>query len=185
MSIVKTEYDKNYFENYFYKEIPNSQRNRNRLKELMIHKEKGKLLEIGCAEGHFLREARTFFEVDGIEFSEYAVNKARKYLGENVLEGDIENIQLERHFYDAIVVFNILEHLKDPMKTIEKLYDSLQDEGILIGSVPNNFGIIGGLATQISNIIDKTHLSTYPTEIWWNHFKKAGFSQVFFSVKYP
>jgi len=38
MKIIKKEYDKNYFVNGFYKEKPESQRNRNRLRELIRHK---------------------------------------------------------------------------------------------------------------------------------------------------
>ncbi|MBS1266281.1 MAG: Ubiquinone biosynthesis O-methyltransferase [Candidatus Woesearchaeota archaeon] len=180
MSIIKKDYDKNYFENAFYKEKPESQRNRNRIRELIRHKKRGKLLEVGCGEGNFLKEAEKYFDIEGVEFSKYATNKAKRILGDNVSRGNIENISLQPAYYDVIMVFNLLEHLGEPMKTIKKLFDALKEGGILIGSVPNNFGIIGGLATALSNIIDKTHCSTYSPSIWHEYFTESGFNEVQF-----
>lgn len=180
MRIIKKEYDKNYFENGFYKEKPESQRNRNRLRELIRHKKSGKLLEVGSGEGNFLHEAQNQFDIEGIEFSEYATNNARIILGDKVSRGNIQNVNLQSAYYDVIVVFNLLEHLREPMKIINKLSDALKEDGILIGSVPNNFGIIGGLVTALSNIFDKTHCSTYSPNIWYEYFTEVGFSEVSF-----
>ena len=180
MRIIKKEYDKNYFENDFYKEKPESQRNRNRLRELIRHKKSGKLLEVGSGEGNFLHEAQNQFDIEGIEFSEYATNNARIILGDKVSRGNIQNVNLQSAYYDVIVVFNLLEHLREPMKIINKLSDALKEDGILIGSVPNNFGIIGGLVTALSNIFDKTHCSTYSPDIWYEYFTEVGFSEVSF-----
>lgn len=180
MSIIKKDYNKNYFENAFYKEKPKSQRNVNRVRELIKHKKRGKLLEIGCGEGNFLHEAQKYFDIQGIDISEYATNKARRLFKDNVSRGNIENITLQPDCYDAIVMFNLLEHLTEPMKVIEKLYDTLKEGGILIGSVPNNFGIIGGLTTALSNTIDKTHCSTYPPSTWYKYFREGGFSKISF-----
>ena len=180
MRIIKKEYDKNYFVNGFYKEKPESQRNRNRLKELIRHKKSGKLLEVGSGEGNFLHEAQKQFDIEGIEFSEYATNNSRIILGDKVSRGNIQNVDLKSAYYDVIVVFNLLEHLREPMKIIEKLSYALKEDGILIGSVPNNFGIIGGLVTAISNIFDKTHCSTYSPNIWYEYFTEVGFSEVSF-----
>lgn len=180
MSIIKKNYDKNYFENTFYKEKPNSQRNKNRIKELLIHKNSGRLLEIGCGEGNFLKECKQYFDVSGFDVSKYAIDKSKKLLGDNVSLGNIEKNNLQSNYYDVIVVFNLLEHLKNPANVIEKLYRALKKEGVLIGSVPNNFGVVGGLATLISNIIDKTHCSTYPPRIWYKYFIDEGFKSVSF-----
>lgn len=180
MNIIKEDYDKNYFKNDFYKEKPKSQRNRNRLRELIRYKKSGKLLEVGCGEGNFLHEAQKHFDIEGIEFSKYATNKARIILGDKVIRGNIKNVNLQSTYYDVIVVFNLLEHLREPMKIIKKLSAALEEDGVLIGSVPNNFGIIGGLVTALSNIFDKTHCSTYPPNIWYEYFTEVGFSEVSF-----
>ena len=79
------------------------------------------------------------------------------------------------------LAFRILEHLKEPHLTVEKIYNSLRREGVIIGSVPNNFGLIGGFTTWfINTFIDKTHCSTYPPFYWSTLFKEAGFKKITF-----
>lgn len=180
MGLIKKTYDANYFENIFYREKPNSQRNRNRIRELLKHKNSGKLLEIGCGEGNFIKMAERYFSVSGIDISEYALSKAKKLFGDKVNIGNVETINLQPNYYDVIVAFNLLEHLKNPKKVIEKLYSALKKDGILIGSVPNNFGILGSLATLISNLTDKTHCSTFAPRVWRGYFESAGFEKIFF-----
>lgn len=180
MGVIKKKYDKNYFENIFYKEKTNSQRNKNRIGELLIHKNGGRLLEIGCGGVCFLKESEKYFDVTGVDISKYAVNKAKKIFRDKISVGNIENITLKSYHYDVIVVFNLLEHLENPNRAIKKLYSALKAGGILIGSVPNNFGVVGGLVTLFSNIIDKTHCSTYPPSIWHDYFTDAGFISVSF-----
>jgi len=180
MGIIKTRYDRNYFENYFYREQPHSQRNINRVKELLLHKDTGELLEIGCAEGNFLKEARRHFYVTGLDISPYAVERAQTTLGDSIRVGDIQKSVLPPRHYDAIVAFNILEHFERPANVIEKLYGALAEGGVLVGSVPNNYGIVGGLATLFSNLIDRTHCSTYPPHVWGAAFAEQGFRDVSF-----
>lgn len=118
MAIVRTKYDKNYFETAFYREAKNSQRNRNRLREILKHKKKGKLLEIGCGKGEFLKLAMGHFDVEGMDISEYAFSYLRGILGKGIRKANIENADLKSGNYDVIVVFNLLEHLKEPRKVI-------------------------------------------------------------------
>ena len=180
MAIVRTKYDKNYFETSFYKEAKNSQRNQNRLKEILRHKTNGKLLEIGCGKGEFLKLAIEHFDVEGMDVSEYALNSLRKFLGKKAIEGNIENADLKPGNYDVIVVFNLLEHLKDPRKVIKKLHKGLKKGGIVIGSVPNKFGLIGNMATSAMNFVDRTHCSVYTPDHWHSLFKEAGFKEINF-----
>ncbi len=74
------------------------------------------------------------------------------------------------------MAFNILEHLHNPDKVINKAYLALKQNGIFVGSVPNNFGIIGKLFTVITNILDRTHRSTFSTDKWINLMNLTGFN---------
>jgi len=42
-------------------------------------------------------------------------------LGDKVRRGNIQNVNLQSAYYDVIVVFNLLEHLREPMKIIKNL----------------------------------------------------------------
>jgi 2-polyprenyl-3-methyl-5-hydroxy-6-metoxy-1,4-benzoquinol methylase len=171
-------YDQKYFENIFYHEVENSPRNRRRLQELLQYQSAGNLLEIGCGKGHLLSLAQPAFSVSGMDISPYAVSQARKKVGPRVKAANIELHPLQENHFEVILAFNILEHLTAPQESISKIYRALKPGGILMGSVPNNFGLVGGFVTCLSNFFDRTHISTYPTSRWQQLFGEAGFARV-------
>jgi len=175
MTIIRKKYDENYFKHLLFRDISNSKRNKNRLKEILKYKKNGNLLEIGCGKGGFLKLATKHFAVEGIDISEYAINSIKPIFGDKVNVKNVEKSNFTQNNYDVIVVFNLLEHLKEPHLVVKKIYNSLKKNGIIVGSVPNNFGLIGRLFTQIVNILDKTHCSTYPPIYWNTLFRKMKF----------
>lgn len=178
MNIMRERYNKDYFESLAYKQVPNSQRSRNHLHEVLAHKKEGKLLEIGCGKGGFLKLAAEYFDVEGLDISKHAVNFLKRTFGPKVRRGDIKNESLPSDYYDVIVIFNVLEHLKSPELTISRIYDSLTKGGITLGSVPNNSGLIGRALTAVTNVVDKTHCSTYSPPRWRTLFEESGFRKV-------
>lgn len=180
MKLIKKNYSKDYFENFAYREVENSQRNRERLRALLEHKQGGSLLEIGCGTGGFLRLAEANFAVEGMDISSYAINAIRPHFGERVSVYNVEQRPLPRNRYDVIVVFNILEHLRQPHKVIDKLAAALNPGGVVIGSVPNNQKILGRLITYAGNQVDRTHVSTLPPDAWQRMFRHSGFQSVDF-----
>ena len=155
-------------------------RNENRLREILAHRPGGRLLEIGCGKGAFLRLAERCFDVFGIDVSRYAVGCLRPHLGARVRVGDVEQEELDADSYDVIAAFNVLEHLKEPGAVIDRMYRGLREQGILIGSVPNKSGPVGRVHTAFANLIDTTHCSTYPPQRWRALFREAGFARVRF-----
>ncbi len=186
MSIFKKRYNADYFENFIYKAEPHSQRSQNRLKILLKFKNKGRLLEIGCGKGNFLQEAAKYFKIQGLELSPYASKQAnqRPSLKNKIKTGDVEQASLPASQYDVVVAFNLLEHLSQPQTAINKLQQSLKKQGVLMGSVPNNFGPVGKIGTAIGNRIDQTHCSTYPPQIWRQYLDK-NFNKVVFFGEIP
>jgi 2-polyprenyl-3-methyl-5-hydroxy-6-metoxy-1,4-benzoquinol methylase len=178
MRLTRKRYNKEYYENAVYRTKANSPRDRKRLEMLRSHKPGGELLEIGCGLGKFLELAVTHFEVHGLDISPYAVAHSQRALGARVKQGNIEEEPLPQAYYDAIVAFNILEHLKQPSRTINNVYASLKEEGVFFGSVPNNSGPVGSLYTAITNLLDKTHCSTYAPRYWRMLFQQVGFSSL-------
>ena len=97
----------------------------------------GHMLEVGCASGSYMNKMReSGWEVEGIEFSEYAAENARS-LGFPVFTGTIESAPDPEHLYDMIVGWMVLEHLHDPIRSLEKMNKWLKPGGFLIFSVPN------------------------------------------------
>jgi len=178
MKLIRTKYDKSYSENILYREIRDSQRNRTRLAEVIKHKRGGRLLEVGCSRGGFLRMALKHFDAEGIDISRHVVDTLRPALGCRVQALNIESADLPPDRYDVIAAFNVFEHLRNPRSVVEKAYASLKEDGILIGSVPNKRGPVGSVVTALGNLMDRTHCATYSPDRWARLFRQARFAEI-------
>jgi SAM-dependent methyltransferase len=88
------------------------------------------MLEIGCAGGFFLDEARkSGFDVTGVELNAEMVEHARTKLGLTVHCGMFEDIGLEPHSFDVVVVQDVLEHVRDPRAFVASVSDLLHRDG--------------------------------------------------------
>lgn len=100
------------------------------------HVAPGRLLDAGCGRGTFLRAARERgFEVRGIEQQTDLVTQARGE-GLDVLAGTIPDSLSALAEFDAVTVFDVLEHLADPLGALEALLAALRPGGSLVLSVP-------------------------------------------------
>jgi SAM-dependent methyltransferase len=172
-------YHKFYFDNIFLHMPRRSPRNKNRLERLHQVKPGGRLLEVGCGRGGFLELAREKYDVTGIDISRHAVSSAYGTLQGRIRQGDIETETLAAESYDAIVAFNVLEHLQRPDRVAAKLHGALCRGGVLIGSVPHKRGLLGSLATMVNNM-DRSHCSIFRPARWHDIFCRAGFSKIRF-----
>lgn len=88
----------------------------------------GRLLEVGCGEGDFLLVARSRgFDVSGIDISPNAVAMANRRLGiESVMPGTLDNLSLDEGVLDAVVFFDVIEHVRHPMAFLQHVYRLLK-----------------------------------------------------------
>ncbi len=97
-------------------------------------------LEVGCAYGHTLIEARNQGAsiADGIEFSDNATAACIKS-GLNVKLGNV-NEPLEKYLvdkrYDIISAYSLLEHVNDPISFLSGVRSLLETDGLLVIRVP-------------------------------------------------
>ena len=82
---------------------------------------KGRLLEVGSAAGFFLQPASRHYEVTGVEISPFASEYARTTFGVRVLTGDITEVGLEGEQFDAVAMWNTIEHLSDPLGALRQV----------------------------------------------------------------
>lgn len=103
-------------------------------------KKGAKLLEVGCATGDFIKAAKKEFDLWGFDISEYAVEQARlnnPEISKQIKVGTTEELDFPENFFDCIVLWDVVEHLWDPLGAISQLVKSLKPEGILAVSTPN------------------------------------------------
>jgi len=99
----------------------------------------GRALEIGCAAGYFLEELLgRGWDVLGIEPSAPMAATARKRLGANrILQATLAQSELAARDFDLIVLWDVLEHLPDPVEALRKARSALRPGGKLIVETQN------------------------------------------------
>ena len=136
-------YAKEYFQRGKYvkdKAIENTcQRRVKWLQDNGVHN-KAKVLDIGCATGDFIASAKAYYDMWGIDISKYAVALAKKQnpeVSEQISCQMIEELRFPNEFFDAIVLWDVLEHLWDPLDVVSILVRFLKSGGVVAFSTPN------------------------------------------------
>jgi SAM-dependent methyltransferase len=104
---------------------------------------RGKLLDVGCGDGRFLRYAKEQgFEVWGIDFDKKSVENVKRNLGIDTvfamsLEEFYEYAKERGLKFDVITFFEVLEHQDKPREFLQMVKGLLKEGGYIAGSVPN------------------------------------------------
>lgn len=107
----------------------------------------GRLLDVGCGTGEFLREmARAGWQVCGCERDSKAAAYAAQHDVLDVICGDIESLgripgpasgSQPAVAFDVVTMWHVLEHLYAPHQALSAVRDLLAPGGLLIIAVPN------------------------------------------------
>ncbi len=104
----------------------------------------GKVLDVGCGNGNIsIYLGSLGYNVRGVDISEKAINNARNNNPYPHVKFDAvsaEQLSAEKSHYNAIICSEVLEHLDNPKQLLDTLYNLLEDDGVLIVTVPNGAG---------------------------------------------
>jgi 2-polyprenyl-3-methyl-5-hydroxy-6-metoxy-1,4-benzoquinol methylase len=129
------------------------------------------ILDVGCGEGALASrlKASGAARVAGIELDEAAARIASQRL-DVLVKGDISTVALpfERGEFDYMIFADVLEHLPDPDKILERMLPLLKNDGRVIVSVPNMRFlpvlarlVIDRWAYTDAGVRDRTHLRIF------------------------
>ena len=92
----------------------------------------GKLLDVGAAYGTFLSLATPYYECFGLDVSEYAAQVACSQFGLSVRQGSIEeSTPFADECFDVVVMWDVIEHLIDPVRGLKEVRRILKPGGWL------------------------------------------------------
>lgn len=90
------------------------------------------LLDVGCSSGSFILAARDFgVEAEGVEPSSGPARTAIES-GLKVYQGYLNDIRLPEESFDVITLFEVLEHLRDPLNLFKECHRILCSNGLLV-----------------------------------------------------
>ncbi len=99
---------------------------------------RGRLLDVGCGRGLFLRRMRRAgWDVAGVEADADVARAISETHGLDVRAGDPDGWDFPDGSFDAVTFHHVLEHVPRPMDMIGRCRRLLRDGGLLVAAVPN------------------------------------------------
>lgn len=153
-----------------------------RLDELMggfaSFRQSGRLLDIGCGGGEWLRAARRAgWQAQGLEISAPAV----KYLREQdfeIFHGFLEDAVYPDAHFDMVLAIEVLEHVPDAGGILREVARILRPGGVLWATTPHGNGISARLLRENWSIVaPPEHLQLFGKSGMQQMLRNAGFSQ--------
>jgi 2-polyprenyl-3-methyl-5-hydroxy-6-metoxy-1,4-benzoquinol methylase len=106
----------------------------------------GTILDVGCSVGFFLARARAEgWTTFGVEISNDTAELARGR-GLDVFTGTLEHAGFRPESFDVVTMWDVIEHVEDPVATVAIAAEVLKEQGLLALSTPN----IGGIFPRLS-----------------------------------
>ncbi|MGH7945092.1 MAG: class I SAM-dependent methyltransferase [Opitutaceae bacterium] len=142
---------------------------------------RGQLLEIGCGQGNFLRQAaKRGFDVTGVEYSKFACERARANLESQgrVLQGEITVLAGEAAAYDVGVLCDVIEHVRDPAAFLREILRLLRPGGALLVVTPSLASWSARLMRSRWMEYKAEHLFYYAPETLRRQLAGAGFDKI-------
>lgn len=147
-----------------------------------------KILEIGCGEGSTGAYAKKTGKCGlyvGIELFQGAADIAATRI-DQVYVGDVERFELpESVMFNALIASEVLEHLVDPWKVLQRLRLHLSSGAIVCASSPNvaHYSMVlmllrGGWDLAERGRMDRTHLRWFTPKTYAQMFIDCGYEVV-------
>jgi len=143
---------------------------RERLARLEALQGKGRIVDVGCAMGHFVAYAQSQgWDAIGVEPSAWAAEEGRRRHGVTIHATTLDRAPIEAGSCDAIHANHVLEHVVDPVALLTSAARLLRSGGRLVVEVPQELRrplfdrVLGGLhpALYPARAPDPTHVEFF------------------------
>ena len=138
------------------------------------------IFEVGGGNGFFLEAAKDggFKKVAGVEPSTEAIKAVRSDIKPHMIASMMKANVLAADSFEVGTMFHTLDHLTDPVATLQDCLASLKSGGVFVVAVHNERAWSARLMGERSPIIDVEHTHLYTRKSGEALFKKIGFVDV-------
>ena len=149
-----------------------------RLKTIERYVPKGRLLDVGCATGFFLDLARKAgWAVVGSEVSTFSARYAVEKLRLDVRLGQLRDLNLDAGMFDVVTMWDVIEHVVDPMAELEETRRILRAGGLLSIITPDVSSpvarLLGGRWEEYRRV--REHIYFFSRRTMTEMLRRAGF----------
>lgn len=157
----------------------------------LAHQPRGRLLDVGCGSGDWLVRMRQLgWAVEGLDFDPAAVDVARAR-NLTVRLGALEQQDYPPETFDAVTLHHVIEHVPDPVATLQACHRILRPGGRLVVATPNARSLSHRVfRSDWRGLEPPRHLHVFTPESLRRALEQAGFRrmtlkpQIAFSVVY-
>ncbi len=111
----------------------------------------GRLLDIGCSTGLFLRAARAIgWTGQGLEYSPDSSRIAREQHQLDVKTGELQVGTYPSESFDVVTMWDVIEHVPDPYETLVQIRRILAADGQVVLKTPNADGLYPRLSLRLA-----------------------------------
>ncbi|HSR52681.1 MAG TPA: methyltransferase domain-containing protein, partial [Acidobacteriota bacterium] len=123
----------------------------------------GRLIDLGCAYGYLAEEWRgRGFPALGLDISPFALSRGQcRHLALSTLQ----RLPLPCQSADIVCLFDVLEHLHDPLTALREAQRILKPQGLLIGATPD---------APFFERHEETHVFERPASFWVAALRELG-----------
>jgi ubiquinone/menaquinone biosynthesis C-methylase UbiE len=150
-----------------------------------------KVLEVACGPGYLVERLLKRYDTYAMDLSLAALERTRKRTGAtSLLQATAESIPIKEGTFNAILAFDLIEHLPNPQNFIEAAHRLLKPNGLLILATPNPQSLGCKLKEnrkendptpweerlhQWHGWRDDTHINIQPIDTWRKSIDEGGF----------
>jgi len=139
----------------------------------------GRLIEVGCGGGVFVRAAMTAgWEMWGTEISASCVETLRPLLGARLHQGSVVDAPFPAGSFDGAVLIEVIEHLADPDSYLEAIRRLLRPGGRLLLTTPNAHGSASRVLGHRWHAIGEEHLNYFGRRSLSRLLERHGFGSL-------
>jgi 2-polyprenyl-3-methyl-5-hydroxy-6-metoxy-1,4-benzoquinol methylase len=137
----------------------------------------GRVLDFGCATGEFMAAAEGSYEMWGLDVSAEAVRQAQAalpHLADRLRVWTPENVDFAPQTFDAVVLWDVIEHIPEPISLLKQWLPVLKPGGLLAVSTPDS----GALTARMMKA--RWHFMTPPEHLCF--FDEATLRRLFGTI---
>ena len=138
-----------------------------------------KALDIGCSSGYFLYALKDFVqECVGIELNKSDVEFARRKCGIKVYDCPLEETDIPLEYFDIVFMFDVLEHIEDPIQFLRTVRRYIKPEGYIyleVDNINDSLLSIYGIEEYADFYYREPHLFYFSPKTLRNVAEKGGF----------
>jgi 2-polyprenyl-3-methyl-5-hydroxy-6-metoxy-1,4-benzoquinol methylase len=141
---------------------------------------RGRLLDFGCGAGDFMQRMHSLgWNVIGLDAADPAVKRIRDQLHLPALAGTLPQEKWDDGSFDAITMWQALEHTHQPLEVLRDAHRLLAPKGRLIVTVPNFEGLSScWFGSNWIGLDVPRHLTHFTAETLRGMLQRAGFSRM-------